>query len=87
MGLSSHASEIGRIGSVVTWALFSEQEDGRVRVNLRSKGTVDVAAIAATFGGGGHARAAGARMSGSIEDAKVQIVHRLTADLGVDTGP
>ena len=80
-------SEIGQIGSVVTWALLSEQEDGRVRVNLRSKGTVDVAAIAATFGGGGHARAAGARMSGSMEDAKAQIVRELTVALGADTGP
>ena len=85
--LEELVSEIGQIGSVVTWALLSEQEDGRVRVNLRSKGTVDVAAIAATFGGGGHARAAGARMSGSMEDAKVQIVRQLTLALGADTGP
>jgi phosphoesterase RecJ-like protein len=85
--LEELVSEIGRIGSIVTWALFSEQEDGRVRVNLRSKDTVDVAALAARLGGGGHARAAGARMSGSIEDAKLQIVRELTADLGEHTDP
>ena len=37
---------------------------GPVRVSLRSKGTVDVARFAETFGGGGHARAAGLKLEG-----------------------
>jgi len=36
-----------------------EIEDGVIRVNMRSKSVVDVARIAALFGGGGHVRAAG----------------------------
>lgn len=40
-------------------AIFKEQEDGRFRVSLRSKGRVSVGAIARSQGGGGHERAAG----------------------------
>lgn len=36
-----------------------EIEDGVIRVNMRSKGKVDVARIAQLFGGGGHVQAAG----------------------------
>ena len=38
------------------------------KVSLRSKGKVDVAAIAVYFGGGGHVRAAGCTMNGSFYD-------------------
>jgi phosphoesterase RecJ-like protein len=37
---------------------------GPVRVSLRSKGGVDVARFAETFGGGGHARASGLKLEG-----------------------
>ena len=39
--------------------LLKELRPGVVKGSLRSRGTVDVAAIAATFGGGGHRNAAG----------------------------
>lgn len=39
--------------------LFREEASGEVRVSLRSKGAVNVADLAARFGGGGHAKAAG----------------------------
>lgn len=38
------------------------------KVSLRSKGKVDVAAIAMFFGGGGHVRAAGCTMNGTFYD-------------------
>ena len=42
------------IGTTKVAALFREQSDGKVKVSLRAKGEVDVNAIAARFGGGGH---------------------------------
>jgi bifunctional oligoribonuclease and PAP phosphatase NrnA len=39
-------------------ALFSERK-GQARVSLRSRGKVDVSAVARHFGGGGHVKAAG----------------------------
>lgn len=50
--------------------LFLKETSSRTRVrgNLRSKGAFDVSGIAATFGGGGHAAAAGFTYVGAIED-------------------
>jgi phosphoesterase RecJ-like protein len=39
--------------------LLKEMQPGVLKGSLRSRGEVDVAAIAATFGGGGHRNAAG----------------------------
>ncbi|MGB2579172.1 phosphoesterase RecJ-like protein [Elusimicrobium simillimum] len=46
-------------------SLLIKEEKTRVSVNLRSKGNVDVSALAAQFGGGGHARAAGFKAEGA----------------------
>jgi phosphoesterase RecJ-like protein len=40
-------------------ALVKQQRDGRFKVSVRSRGGHDLAAIAASFGGGGHRLAAG----------------------------
>ncbi len=40
-------------------ALFTELEDGRVSVSLRSRGNLDMNGVARQFGGGGHVYAAG----------------------------
>lgn len=40
-------------------AVIKQQRDGRFKVSLRSRGDHDVAAVAASFGGGGHRLAAG----------------------------
>ncbi len=63
-------NEPQRVGSVEACVMFVEPfEGGPIRVSFRSKRTVDVAAIAKTFGGGGHVRAAGAKLPGTMEDA------------------
>ncbi len=48
-------------------AFFKEVDDRNWRVSMRSKGPVDVGAIARSFGGGGHKNAAGCSASGSLE--------------------
>jgi phosphoesterase RecJ-like protein len=47
-------------------AFFKEMNDGSWRVGLRSKGNVDVRAIASQFGGGGHVNAAGCSATGEL---------------------
>ncbi len=55
--------------------LFSEPRPGHVRISLRSKNLVAVNRLAAKFGGGGHARAAGATLDGtSLEEAQAQVL-------------
>lgn len=50
--------------------LLTEQpEGGPIRVSLRSKGQIDCAKFAEQFGGGGHARAAGLRIEGTIDES------------------
>lgn len=56
---------------------FREQHDGRYRVSLRSKGLVNVAAVAEAFGGGGHECASGCAVEGPLPVA----IQRLSAQL------
>ncbi len=73
------------VAEVVASVLFSVLDDGRVRVNLRSKSPevcgldVDVSALARAFGGGGHRRAAGVRVVGSLERVRDDILGGLVA--------
>lgn len=50
--------------------LFIEQKDSGVKVSWRSVKGLDVSEIAAHFGGGGHASAAGADIPGGLEEIK-----------------
>jgi len=54
--------------------MFKAERDGEVRVSLRSKGDVDVRAVAAGYGGGGHTNAAGFTVAGSYPDVRARIV-------------
>lgn len=60
-------------------ALFrEEEEDGRlqVRVSLRSRGHFNVHTLAAAFGGGGHAKAAGCTLPGPLSEAVPQVLSK-----------
>ena len=53
--------------------MFKEADDNSVRVSLRSK-TADVSKLALSFGGGGHARAAGCTVAEPLDRAKTLVV-------------
>ena len=58
-----------RITKGVECAIFLYQTKTlEYKVSLRSNGKVDVATIASYFGGGGHVRAAGCTMQGTVHD-------------------
>jgi phosphoesterase RecJ-like protein len=62
--------------------LFVEpMESGPIRVSLRSKGQVDVAKFAQTFGGGGHARAAGLKVNGTLDEVRKQVVDAMVGGI------
>jgi len=50
--------------------LFRQLASGRIKVSFRSMGEIDVARLAETFGGGGHRKAAGASLEGTLEDVQ-----------------
>jgi phosphoesterase RecJ-like protein len=47
---------------------------GKVKVSLRSTGDVDVQRFARRYGGGGHRKASGAMLSGSLIEVRSQVV-------------
>lgn len=73
-------NEALRIGSVEAVILLTEL-DGLCRVSLRSRSRLDVAQIAKTLGGGGHARAAGARIGENLQAVKPRVIAALTEAL------
>jgi bifunctional oligoribonuclease and PAP phosphatase NrnA len=54
--------------------LFRQLANGRVKVSFRSLGDVDVAELAHRFGGGGHRKAAGASLDGTLASAQAQVL-------------
>jgi len=79
-GLINYAK---RIEDVKVAALIQEHQNGKGKskdfnkfhVSLRSDGSVDVAAIASSFGGGGHSGAAGFSIESTLSDIKSQILN------------
>ncbi|MDF1658326.1 MAG: bifunctional oligoribonuclease/PAP phosphatase NrnA [Verrucomicrobiales bacterium] len=69
---------IRAIDSVIVAVFFEEFEDGRIRVSSRSKSDqVSVGEVCKEFGGGGHTLAAGARLSGPLNDAADRFISRV----------
>ena len=54
--------------------LFRQINQGRIKVSLRSVGNVDVAAFARQFGGGGHTKAAGVSLEGSLAEVQERVL-------------
>lgn len=68
-------NEMQRVASVnVCIMLVEPQYEGRIRVSFRSKHSVDVAKLAADFGGGGHRRAAGAKIDGDMTRVAERVI-------------
>jgi nanoRNase/pAp phosphatase (c-di-AMP/oligoRNAs hydrolase) len=64
--------------------LFREISQGRVKVSLRSVGDVDVAAFAKAYGGGGHTKAAGLSLVGSLAEVQATVLKAAREYLGTD---
>jgi len=69
------------IEGVEVGILFKEKEPGEVKVSLRSAGRVDVAALAKSLGGGGHVRAAGLTVRGTVQEAERLVVEAVSRKL------
>jgi phosphoesterase RecJ-like protein len=80
-------NEAFRLGCVEAAVLLVENpapagpEAECIRVSLRSRQVVDVSEIAAKFGGGGHARAAGLRQCADLDDLKTRLIAAVASAL------
>ena len=72
-GIVEHARSIAGTRMAL---FFRDLGHGKVKVSFRSIGVTDVNAFARQFGGGGHAKAAGALIVGEIAEVRDQVVER-----------
>jgi phosphoesterase RecJ-like protein len=56
---------------------FKQIEGERYRVSMRSKGDIDIGAVAKEFGGGGHKNAAGCTVSDAIDALQKMFVEKI----------
>jgi bifunctional oligoribonuclease and PAP phosphatase NrnA len=78
-GVVEHARSIEGVRLAM---LFREIAQGRIKVSLRSVGPVDVASFARQFGGGGHTKAAGLSMEGSLASVQERVLEAAREYLG-----
>lgn len=71
-GLINYAKSIENV-KVAVLIQELQNKNKQFHVSLRSNGTVNVAEIASSFGGGGHANAAGFSIESTLSDLKSQI--------------
>ena len=75
---ASEFSDLPRtIASVEISAVLKESRVGLIKVSLRAKDKCNVEKIAALFGGGGHVKAAGASIEGTVDEVKTLILPHL----------
>ena len=70
-GIVEHARSIAGTRMAL---FFRDLGYGKVKVSFRSTGEVDVNAFARQFGGGGHAKASGALIAGSLADVRDRVI-------------
>ncbi len=73
-GIVNYALSVAGVEAAV---FLRELPEGRIRLSLRSKGRVNVAAIAEQMGGGGHENAAGCTLDGPLDRAREEILAEL----------
>lgn len=61
--------------------LITEEEESKCKVSMRSNHEVNVSAIAQSFGGGGHVKAAGCTMTGSPDEILEKILSAVSEQL------
>ena len=77
--LDGIVSQLRSTEGVETAIFLYENDNGSYKLSLRSASVVDVAAIAAQFGGGGHCRAAGATVSGEPRELLDKLLMQIEA--------
>jgi phosphoesterase RecJ-like protein len=70
-GIVEHARSVAGTRMAI---FFRDLGHGKVKVSFRSTGSVDVNAFARRFGGGGHARASGALVAGTLDDVRSRVL-------------
>ncbi len=71
---------VGIAGVEAAFFVVELRTPGEIRLSLRSKGDLDVARVAESFGGGGHRAASGCLMKGSLESVIDRVREKVAGD-------
>ena len=74
-------TECMKIRGAVVGVMLVEADEDEVRLSLRSRPPINVLRVAKEFGGGGHLRAAGARLTGSLDAVEKQVLASIAVSL------
>ena len=69
------------VKEIVAVVFFKEHGPGDWRVSMRSKGAIDINAVAKEFGGGGHKNASGCSAKGPLEELKAVFTDKITRQI------
>ena len=73
LGLQPEGVEVG--------ITVREREPGEYKISMRSARDVNVSAICQVFGGGGHVKAAGCTLNGTVDEVRAQLLSAVEAAL------
>lgn len=76
-GMVNIPRSIKGVDAAILFRQEGQESEPEWKVSLRSKGKVNVANVAESFGGGGHARAAGCSLKGDIHRVKAKVISSL----------
>ena len=82
-GIVEHARSIAGTRMAI---FFRDLGYGKVKISFRSTGDVDVNRFARTFGGGGHVKASGALVAGTLDEVRDRVVSDAKQFLGCGNG-
>ncbi len=71
------------IAGVEVAIMYREEAENRWKVSFRSRGNVNVAQMAAHFGGGGHFNAAGGTIEAPLPEVKAKVIAAIEEELKV----
>ncbi len=80
-GFASLAQEVGGVRVTVFGV---ENSSNRVKISLRSDGSIAINQIAAEYGGGGHPSAAGATVDGNLDQVMAEVIFKVKTLLATD---
>lgn len=78
-GVINYARDIQGVEIAI---MLKEVIENEIKIGFRSKNDIDVSRLAQRFGGGGHKKASGATLKGSIEEVRNKIEDQIRLDLG-----
>jgi len=72
------------VKEILAVVFFKQVEGDEYRVSMRSKGDIDIGAVAKEFGGGGHKNAAGCTVTGAIDALQKIFIEKIETAIGVN---